>query len=92
MKKIWNFVYDFFIFFCNFFNFKNIFKFLMMWPVTSAPRGQNMPYQQKSGANDLFQIIFFFLQGYNSKFFFTGTKIKTCPNYRDIEKKEKNIK
>jgi len=31
----------------------------MMWPVTSAPCGQNMSYQQKSEAKDLFQIYFF---------------------------------
>jgi len=34
LKKNWNFVYDFF----QFFNFK---IFLMTWPVTSTPRGQN---------------------------------------------------
>jgi len=58
----------------------------MTWLVTSAPRGQSctvsnchvaktMPYQQKSGAKDLFQIKNL-LQGCNSNFFFTGKKIK----------------
>jgi len=57
----------------------------MTWPVRSAPRDRSctvsnchvaktMPYQRKSGVKDLFQIIFF-LQGCNSNFFFTGTKI-----------------
>jgi len=66
----------------------------MTWPVMSAPRGQScivsncqvaktMPYQQKSGAKDLFQIKNLF-QGCNSNFFFTETKIKTRPNYRDL--------
>jgi len=66
----------------------------MTWPITSAPRGQSctvsnchlaktMPYQQKSGAKDLFQIIFF-LQGCNSNFFFTGTKIIFKPNTNAI--------
>jgi len=66
----------------------------MTWPVTSAPRGQSctvsnchvaktMPYQ-KSGGKDLFQILFFcrdvfqtfFLQGRKSKHAqIIGTKI-----------------
>jgi len=58
----------------------------MTWPVTSAPQGQSctvsnchvaktMPYHQKNGAKDVFQIIFF-LHGCNSNFFLQGRKSK----------------
>ena len=87
MKKIWNFftIFLFFLILKHYFqNLKSIFKFLMTWPVTSAPRDQSctisnchvaktMPYQQKSGAKDLFSNNFF-LQGCNSNVFLQGRK------------------
>jgi len=65
-----------------FLNLKNIFKFLMTWPVTSAPRGQNHAMSTKKWGQGPFSNNFF-LQGCNSNFFFTGTKIKTRLNYRN---------
>jgi len=70
LVTIFLFFFNFLILKNYFQNLKNIFKILMMWPVASTPRGQSctvnnchvaktMSYQQKSGATDLFQIIFF---------------------------------
>jgi len=82
-----------FLFFFYFFILKNYFQnlknILMTWHVTSVPRGQSctlnnyhvaktMPYQQKSGAKNLFQIIFF-LQGCNSNFFFYRDENQNTP-------------
>jgi len=50
--------------------------------VSNCHVAKTMPLQRFGGARDLFQTNFF-LQGCFSNFFFTGTKIKTDPNYRE---------
>jgi len=63
-----------------------------MWHATSVPRGKSctvsnchvaktMPIQRFGGVRDLFKTKNFAGMFFN--FFFAGTKIKTCPNYKD---------